>query len=645
MRAVMFVAVACAWIGNLGAAAPSLPPGVTNTQNPKDVPISPTEALQRMTLPEGFKATLFAGEPNVMQPIAFDFDDRGRLWVVECFSYPDFKEQGHDRILIFTDKNGDGQFDERKVFLDNGHRLSGITLGFGGVWVTSAPNLLFFPDADGDDVPDAKPTIVLDGWTLKAGHNMVNGLAWGPDGWLYGRHGITTHSVVGKPGAPDIERIKLSCSIWRYHPVKKIFEVVVNGTTNPWGLDWDDFGQPFFSNNVIGHLWHVVPGAHYKRMFGEDFNPYTYQLIEQCADHLHWAAGDWTKARTGQDAFGGGHSHSGAMIYLGDNWPSEFRSRIMMANIHGNRLLYDQLVRKGSGYVARHGSDFLVANDRWFRAIQISYGPDGGVFVTDWNDFGECHDTDGSYRTSGRIYKITYGAGTKPAEDFDLKKLSDGELVKLQLHVNDWWVRHARRILQERAATGKLAAGTHGALAQMVRENPDVTRKLRALWALHATGGLKEGALPLNDPRFLKRPLDQMRNRVIGPAAPELLLELLEHKDENLRWWAVQLLSEDKSFPAMVLQRFANMAGNESSPFVRLSIASALQRVPLNARFTIARGLVSHAEDVNDQNLPLMIWYGIESAVPANRAEALRLASQSKIPLVRELIARRVANP
>jgi putative membrane-bound dehydrogenase-like protein len=642
MRFLLLVMV-CAWLVNTHAAAPALPIGVTNTQNAKDVPISPTEALRRMTLPEGFKATLFAGEPDVMQPIAFDFDDRGRLWVIECFSYPDFKVEDRDRILIFTDKDGDGRFDERKVFLENGHHLSGIAVGFGGVWVTSAPNLLFYPDANEDDVADAKPTIVLDGWTLKAGHNMVNGLAWGPDGWLYGRHGITTWSLVGKPGAADNERVKLSCCIWRYHPVKKIFEVVANGTTNPWGLDWDDFGQPFFSNNVIGHLWHLVPGAHYKRMFGEDFNPHVYQLIDQCADHLHWAGGDWTKARTGQDALGGGHSHSGGMIYLGDNWPAAFRNRIMMANIHGNRLLYDELVRKDSGYVARHGSDFLLANDRWFRAIQIGYGPDGGAFVTDWNDFGECHDSDGTYRASGRIYKITYGNGPKPAGNFDLKKFSDAELVKLQLHTNDWFVRHARRILEERAAAGTLARDTHAALEKIVRENPDVTRKLRGLWALHVTGGLKPGALPLNDPRFLKTPQDLMRNRVIGPAAPPLLLELLEDKDENLRWWAVQLLSEDKSFPPMVLQRFANMARDDKSPFVRLSIASVLQRLPLNARLPVARGLLSHAEDVTDQNLPLMTWYGIEAAVPANRTEALRLAGESKIPLVREFIIRRLA--
>jgi putative membrane-bound dehydrogenase-like protein len=640
MRLPLALVVCATLIQPASAAPPSLPSGVTNTQNPNDTPLAPAEALKRMTLPEGFKATLFAGEPDVMQPIAFDFDDRGRLWVVECFSYPDFKADGHDRILIFTDKDGDGRFDERKVFLDDGHHLSGIALGFGGVWVTSAPNLLFYPNADGNDAPDAKPTVVLDGWTLKAGHNMVNGLAWGPDGWLYGRHGITTHSLVGKPGTPESERVKLSCSIWRFHPTKKIFEVVANGTTNPWGLDWDDFGQPFFSNNVIGHLWHLVPGAHYKRMFGEDFNSHVYQLMDQCADHLHWAGGDWTKARSGQESLGGGHSHSGAMIYLGDNWPATFRNRIMMANIHGNRLLYDELVRKGSGYVAHHGSDFLLANDRWFRAIQISYGPDGGVFVTDWNDFGECHDSDGAYRTSGRIYKITYGP-TQAAGDFNLAKLSDAELVKLQLHKNDWHVRHARRLLQERAVAGKLDPGTHAALAQIMDENPDVTRKLRALWALHVTGSLAPG-INATDARPRKRPLD-LRGREIGSSPSPLLLDLLEHPDENLRWWAVQLLCEDRNVPVPVLQKLATLARDDKSPFVRLAIASALQRLPPANRWTIAERLAQHTEDVADQNLPLMIWYAIEPGVPLDRARAVRFASETKIPLLREFIARRLA--
>lgn len=186
-----------------------------------------------------------------MQPIAFDIDDRGRLWVVECFSYPDFKKQDSDRIVIYEDTDHDGLFDKRTVFFDKGHRLSGLTLGFGGVWVTSAPNLLFIP-ASADDQPAGPPVPLLEGFTLKAGHNMVNGLAWGPDGWLYGRHGITTFSEVKPVGAPESDRVKLSCSIWRYHPVRKTFEVVAHGTTNPWGHDWDDEGQLFFPTTSSG---------------------------------------------------------------------------------------------------------------------------------------------------------------------------------------------------------------------------------------------------------------------------------------------------------------------------------------------------------------------------------------------------------
>lgn len=596
---------------------PALPSGIVNTQNPGDKPLSPQDALKKITLPEGFRVSLFAGEPNVMQPIAFDFDDRGRLWVVECFSYPDFKNQDSDRILIFTDKDGDGQFDERKIFLENGHRLSGITLGFGGVWVTSAPNLLFIPDANGDDLPDGPAVPHLDGFTLKAGHNMVNGLAWGPDGWLYGRHGITAPSSVGRPGTPEAQRVTLSCSIWRYHPTRHLVEAVTHGTTNPWGLDWDDFGQPFFSNNVIGHLWHVIPGAHYQRMFGEDMNPNIYQLMSSTSDHLHWAGGDWTKARNTQgeqSSLGGGHSHCGAMIYLGDNWPASFRSTLMMGNIHGNRLLFDRLERQGSGYTARHGDSFLMANDPWFRAVSMHYGPDGGVFVSDWNDLGECHDSDGAYRASGRLYKITYGK-TKPQTKLNLAKLSDAELVKLQLHKNDWFVRHSRRLLQERAAVGKLHARTHPALLKILNTNSDITRQLRALWTLHATGGASEA----------------------------LLVKLLQHRDENLRWWAVQLLCESKQAPADALPQFAVMARTDVSPMVRLALASALQRLPLADRRPIAEALLSHAADAGDQNLPLMLWYAIEPLIPADRALASRWVAQCQIPLVRQFIVRRLA--
>jgi putative membrane-bound dehydrogenase-like protein len=308
-----------------------------------DKPASPQEAPKKMTLPKGFQATLFAGEPDVVQPIAFTFDDRGRLWVVECNSYPAWTKntEGNDRVLIFEDKDGDGHFDKCTVFWDKGANLTGIEYGFGGIWLCSTPNLIFIPIKEGRDKPAGPPQIVLDGWDLTAKHNVFNSLTWGPDGWLYGCNGILSNSRVGAPGSPDVKRVALNCGVWRYHPTRKVFEVVAHGTTNPWGLDFDDYGRMFITNCVIKHLFHVIPGAHYERMFGQDINPYSYGLMQSCADHIHWAGGDWTSSRGGKGEHsdkGGGHAHSGAMVYLGDNWPDEYRNNVFMCNIHGNRI-------------------------------------------------------------------------------------------------------------------------------------------------------------------------------------------------------------------------------------------------------------------------------------------------------------------
>jgi putative membrane-bound dehydrogenase-like protein len=585
----------------------------------QDKPLPLNEAAKKMSVPEGFQAVLFAGEPDIVQPIAFTFDDRGRLWVVECTSYPKWtsEKEGKDRVLIFEDTNGDGHFDKCTVFYDKGANLTGIELGFGGVWLCATPNLIFIPMKKGEDKPAGPPQVILDGWDLKAQHNVFNGLRWGPDGWLYGCNGILSNSKIGKPGAADDERVSMNCGVWRYHPTKKEFEAVAHGTTNPWGLDFDDFGQMFITNCVIKHLWHVVPGAHFQRMFGQDIDPYSYGLMESCADHIHWAGGDWTTSRGGQGAHsdaGGGHAHVGAMVYLGDNWPDRYRNGVFMCNLHGNRVNHDVLERKGSGYVAHHGKDFLFANDPWFRGIAIHQGPDGGVFLSDWTDTGECHNYEVVDRSNGRIYKVTFGKVTPFTGD--LAKLSDAELVKLQLHKNEWFVRHARRLLQERSAAGRLGAESRKELRAILSDNGDVTRKLRALWALHVTGGLEE----------------------------KELLALLDHSEEFVRAWSIQLLLEDRKASKDVRDKLAAMAAKDRSPLVRLYLASGLQRLPVLERGPIAMGLLQHAEDAQDPNLPLMIWYGVEPLAVAGPERTAALLERMKIPLVREYFARRIAS-
>ena len=297
-----------------------------------EIPLAPADAARNMVVPDGFTVTLFAGEPDVKQPIGFCIDDRGRLWVAEAYNYPQHGNSSGDRILIFEDINGDGKFDKRTVFHDQLGYVTGIEVGFGGAWVMSPPNFYYIPDRNGDDKPDGEPQILLDGFGNHANsHNLANGFAWGPDGWLYGTHGRTNWSMLGKPGTTDDKRIRFDGGVYRYHPVRHIWEPFADGTTNPWGIDFDDFGEGFICNCVDPHLFHVIQGAHYEPWRARKSSQFAYHRIPSIADHLHFVG--TTNVRDGigtlgEDEAGGGHAHSGTMVYLGDNWPSRYRNTI-----------------------------------------------------------------------------------------------------------------------------------------------------------------------------------------------------------------------------------------------------------------------------------------------------------------------------
>ena len=535
-------------------------PAIFNTEKTPGGPMPAAEVARTMELPPGFSCKVFAAEPDVQQPIAMAWDARGRLWVAECYTYAEnparWDTSLRDRIVIFEDTDNDGHFDKRTVFWDEGVRLTSIELGNGGVYALCAPNLIFIPDKNGDDKPDGAPEVLLDGFNFKTvGHNIVNGLRWGPDGWLYGRHGISDTSSIGAPGTAGKDRTRMNCGIFRYHPGTRKFEVVLNGGTNSWGHDWDANGELFWINTVIGHLFHGIPGAYYDRMFGAHLNPHVYETIAQTADHYHFDQGKekWADIKKGMssktDELGGGHAHVGCMIYNGGSWPKEYAGRLLTCNLHGNRINTDILQREGNGFVAKHGADFMKSKDKWFRGLDLSTGPDGSVFVIDWSDAGECHDSDGVHRTSGRIYKIVYGEN-QPARTFDLSKMgavSLGEEASAAWHNgNNWWPRMIARVRADR------------------------------------------GAQPLE------------------PNLPQLA------------------------------------DANSSDSLVRLHTASAMQRLPLDARFLFAIALAAHAEDANDRQQPLMIWYGIEPAITAHPEQAIALAMSSKISTVRRLVTRRL---
>jgi putative membrane-bound dehydrogenase-like protein len=604
-------------------------PTPVNTENPDSRLTSPEEALRGIRVSDGFKVALFAAEPDIHQPIALATDDRGRLWVAENYTYAErsanFDDRMRDRIVILEDADGDGDFDHRQVFWDQGRRLTSIEIGYGGVWVLDAPNLLFIPDRNKDDVPDGEPVVMLDGWDDSAArHTIVNGLRWGPDGWLYGRNGIMAISSVGIPGATADQRTALDCAIWRFHPTRHSFEVVCAGTTNPWGMDWDKNGQLFFINTVIGHLWHVVPGARFRRMYGEHFNQHTYGVIEQTADHFHWDTKEaWHDIRKDgvtimtntTDAAGGGHAHCGMVILQGHPFPESLHSSVLALNFHGRRVNRDTLHRDGATYTARHAPDFMTVADPWFRGVEIISGSAGELFIADWSDVGECHENDGVHRTSGRIYRVTCDEAPQHQRPTDTTpdQLSNRDLAEHVASEWEWLSRKCLLELAERSSAKVDVTEIHEDLVARFRSNETEQRRLRWLWALHATGA----------------------------ATHEFLLSCLDDPSEHVRSWAVRFLTEDQYPSAVALAKFESLARNDDSGLVVTWLASALQSLRHEDRWPVALALGSRQEFADDRVFPLMVWYGVEPAVIAHPKQAVEMAVSCELPIVREFITRR----
>ncbi len=569
-------------------------------------------AAERMTVPKGFRVQPFAAEPDVTQPVAICVDERGRLWVAEAHSYPRRRPdgEGQDRIVVFTDADGDGRFDQRTVFLDRLNLVSGVQVGFGGVYIGAAPELLFVPDRDHDLVPDGPPEVLLDGWHYEDTHETLNSFTWGPDGWLYGCHGVFTHSRVGAPGCPDEQRQPLDAAVWRFHPTARTFEVFAHGTSNPWGIDFDAQGQAFLTACVIPHLYHVIQGGYYHRQSGRHFHPFVYDDLDTIADHLHWQGKNAHDGNERSDAQGGGHAHCGALIYRGGRWPLQYDGALLIDNLHGHRLNHDVLTRRGSGYVGSHGPDFLLAHDDWFLGVALAHAHDGNVYLLDWYDDQTCHHNDIEVwdRSNGRIYKIAYGDAVQAPRD--LGALGDQELAQELFAANEYTARTARRLLHERRAIA-VAPRLHAALDQPQAQSH---QRLRALWSLHTLGALDAAAHA----------------------------RLLQDRDEHVRAFTIQFVLEDRQLSDAEAATFAAMAKTDPSPVVRLYLAAAMQRMPLAHRWAIAEALVVRADDAADHNLPKMIWFGIEPALAADPQRALRLARQSRLPRQFEFVVRRL---
>jgi putative membrane-bound dehydrogenase-like protein len=532
-----------------------VPHGQDRAPNP---PRSPAEATSAMTVPAGFQVEVVAAEPDIVNPVAMTFDERGRIWITESLEYPRRQPgPGRDRIKVLEDTDGDGRTDRITVFTEGLNIPSGIAVGHGGVWVANSPDILFLQDTDGDGRADSQE-VVATGFGRDDTHELPNSLTWGPDGWLYGWNGVFNPArVTSKNG----KTYAFTCAIFRIHPRTRVFEVWCEGTSNPWGIAIDPEGSFFASACVIDHLWHLVETGYYHRQ-GGPYPPYTWP-IESIVDHAHQKA-----------------AYCGIHYFDSPAYPPEYRGLLYMGNIHGNCIDVDILERNGSTYHARPKPDFLRANDAWFMPVAQKTGPDGCLYILDWYDRYHCYqdanrDPAGIDRLKGRLYRVRYH-DTPRRVGFDLAKSGDDRLIELLASPNVYDRDQAQRLLSERASPAiraKLEALVLDASAPR-------TAQMHALWALIGGGTLDAG----------------------------FHAKLLAHTDPTFRAWAVRAAGNAGKLEAAIRDGVTRLA-RDPSPDVRLQVAIASRKLDRVDPIPLLLEVLSTGK--SDPLIPQIVWQNL----------------------------------
>ncbi len=568
--------------------------------------LPPEESYKLMEFADDLALDQLLTEPLVAQPLFMNFDERGRLWVMQYRQYPypagikvlsrnkyyrmEFEKlsppppnhfRGTDRISIHEDTNGDGIYDRHKVFVSDLNIATSVARGRGGIWVLNPPYLLFYPDANNDDVPDSDPVVHLTGFGLSDTHSAPNSLQWGPDGWLYLVQGSNLVTHLKASGEKD--SAALYCegpAVWRYHPETHRYEIFAEGGGNAFGLEIDAQGRVYSGHNGSNTRgFYYVQGGYYdkgtERKYGDVNNPYAFGRLPFMAH-----------APTPR------FSHA-FVKYEGDGLPSKYHGRLFSVDPLHRNVVVSEVLPKGSSFGTVDIGDALASDDIGFRPVAIASGPDGGIYVADFHEEFIAHgqhyqgqiDPD-----SGRVYRLRAKA-SKAFGSFDLGRSTTGQLIELLKHPNKWHRRTALRLLADRrdkSAIGKLVA---------LIKNDDGQTALEALWALNLVGGFTEGTA----------------SATFGHANP------------MVRFWTVRLLGDRQSISPATGNQLARLAKSEPNVEVRGQLAASARRLPVNVCLAIVAGLLSHDEDANDPFQPLMVWWALESKSASHRGAVVEL--------------------
>ena len=596
--------------------------GGRGVQRDDTQPLSPAEALKKFTLREGLAIDLIAAEPAISQPLYMSFDSRGRLWVTQYIQYqypaglkvmsydqhlravfdkvpepPPRGVKGADKITVLEDKDGDGTFESQRDVITGLNIATAAIKGGGGIWVMNPPYLLFYPDANDDDVPDGDPKVCLSGFGLEDTHSVANSLLLGPDGWVYGAVGSTTTGNVSSRVTKNVRFV--GQHIWRYHPKTEVFEIFGEGGGNTFSCEIDAQGRVFSGTNGNRRGMHFDQGMAGEKNFGKHgspLNPYAFGYFEHMATQ------------------GDGKRFSQAFcVYDGGVMP-ELAGRIVAPNSLHNLVYVSRRVPDTSTFRAEDDAPLLSSSDRWFRPVDVKVGPDGGIYMADWYDTRLSHvsPVDDWSKKDGRIYRVRPAAASMQRERFDLHTAPAAALVKYLGHDNKWFRRQAALELYWRDEKSVLPA-----LEQLARDRANV-HAFDAVSALALLGGLRD----------------------------ELAAELLRHPDPYVRRWVVRMAGDDGDVSPAFAAALKALAAREEQAEVRTQIAATARRLPAAAALPIARALMDRDADQQDKRIPLMLWWALEAKAETDRGALLALFEEQAIwqrPLARTFGAHHLA--
>lgn len=352
------------------------------------------DALAKLKVPDGYKIELFASEqefPDLAKPMQMSFDNKGRLWVATMPSYPHYKpgdSKPNDKIIIFEDTNNDGKADKQSVFADGLHLPLGFEIAKEGVYVSQGTNLKLLTDTNGDGKAD-KEEILLSGFDDHDTHHNSHAFTVDPSGAIYSGEGVFLHTNVETSYGPVRAT---NGGFYRYAPqLKKLERTAQLSIPNPWGIAFDDWGQPFFAETSSPDVRWMLPGSVLPR-YGEATHK-SVQLVE-----------DKHRVRP----------TSGLEFVSSRHFPDDIQGDFLINNTIGFLGTKEHtLTDDGTGYKSHHRQDLVVSDDRNFRPVDMEFAPDGSLYVIDWHNIliGHMqHNARDPLRdhSHGRIYRITY---------------------------------------------------------------------------------------------------------------------------------------------------------------------------------------------------------------------------------------------